>query len=68
MSEKQDIINRLLEMQAEFIKIEQSEGVTGAKYFDSDESSFMHKYRKEYEELSDKLINLAHAEKGSLRE
>ena len=68
MGEKQDIIKRMLEMQQEFIKIEQGDGIDGAEYYDSDPASFMHKYREEYALLADKLINMAHSEKGSRRD
>ncbi|HHZ87859.1 MAG TPA: hypothetical protein EYN73_05425 [Chromatiaceae bacterium] len=65
MSEKQDLIKRLLEMQTQFIAWEHDGGIDGAEYYNTDK---IKAYRDEYAELSDKLINMAHADKGSLRE
>lgn len=65
MSEKQDLIKRMLEMQQEFMKWEHDGGLNGKEYFDTDK---LKQYRAEYMELADKVVNLAHTEKGSLRE
>ena len=67
MSEKQEIINKLLEMQKMFIKYEQDNGVEMKDYFVPDESHPLHGFRQEYMDLANKLVDMAHEEKGSHR-
>ena len=67
MSEKQEIINKLLEMQKMFIKYEQENGVEMQDYFVPDEGHPLHGFRQEYMDLANKLVDMAHEEKGSHR-
>ncbi len=67
MSEKQEIINKLLEMQKMFIKYEQENGVEMKDYFVPDEGHPLHGFRQEYMDLANKLVDMAHEEKGSHR-
>ena len=67
MSEKQEIIKKLMEMQKMFIKYEQENGVEMKDYFVPDEGHPLHGFRQEYMDLANKLVDMAHAEKGSHR-
>ena len=67
MSEKKKIIKQMLEMQAQFIKIEQSGKFNAEEYYDSDGDSELSKYKRAYDELATRLVDLAHEEKGSHR-
>jgi hypothetical protein len=67
MSSKQEIMSRMLEMQRQFIQMEQREGVSMKDYFNPDSGSFLEQYREEYANLSRQLVDIAHAEKGSKR-
>ena len=67
MSEKQDIIKRMLELQKKFIAFEQENGLDGFDYYSPDSGHTLSGYRQEYAELATKVIDLAHAEAGSSR-
>ncbi|MFQ5755536.1 MAG: hypothetical protein ACE5H7_05510 [Acidiferrobacterales bacterium] len=67
MSEKQKVIKRMLELQKKFIDYEHNSGLNPADYFDTPLGHPLEDYRKEYDELTRKLVDLAHAEKGSHR-
>ncbi|HHO69326.1 MAG TPA: hypothetical protein ENK12_09865 [Gammaproteobacteria bacterium] len=67
MSERQEIISKLLEMQKKFMEYEHEHGVDPEEYWMADEGHPLHNYRKEYNELAMKLVDVAHAEKGSHR-
>jgi hypothetical protein len=67
MSEKQDIIKRMLELQKKFVAFEQENGVNGFDYYTPGEGHPLDGYRKEYNDLANKVVDLAHAEAGSHR-
>lgn len=67
MSDKQEKIKKMLEMQAKFIAYEQEHGVTAEEYFVAPEGHELHNYRQEYIALADEVVNMAHEEKGSKR-
>lgn len=67
MSEKQKIIERIMELQAEFIKYEQENGINPSDYFNPNEDHPLASYRQEHADLSRKLVDIAHEEKGSHR-
>jgi hypothetical protein len=67
MSEKQELIAKLLEMQKKFIAYEHENGVEMEDYFVADEGHPLHGFRQEYMDLANKLVDMAHAEKGSER-
>ena len=67
MSEKQELINKMMEMQKKFIDYEHKNGVSMEDYFVGEEGHPLHHYRQQYMEMAMKLVDLAHAEKGSLR-
>lgn len=67
MSEKQEIIKQMLELQRQFIEIEQGGKFSAEDYYDSDGDSELAKQKRTYDELATKLVDMAHAEKGSHR-
>ena len=67
MSEKQELINKMLEMQKKFIAFEHEKGVEMEDYFVGEEGHPLHKFRQEYQVLANKLVDMAHSEKGSHR-
>ena len=67
MSEKQEIIKQMMELQHKFIEIEQRGEFNAEEYYDSDGDSELAKHKRTFEELATKLVDLAHAEKGSHR-
>ena len=67
MSNKQELIKQMLEMQKKFIEYEQKNGVTQEEYFTGGKGHPLGDYRHEYNEIAIKLVDLAHAEKGSHR-
>lgn len=67
MSEKQEIINQMIEMQRRFIELEQKGEFSTEQYYDNEGESELAKYKRAYDELAVKLVDMAHAEKGSKR-
>ena len=67
MSEKQKIIKRIMELQQKFIELEHAGKFSAEEYYDTDGDSELAKYKREHEELATRLVDLAHAEKGSKR-
>ena len=67
MSEKQELIKKLLEMQKKFIDYEHENGVEMEDYFAAEEGHVLKGFRQEYMDMANKLVDMAHAEKGSHR-
>ena len=67
MSKKQEIIKKMLEMQKRFISYEQANGVDPEDYFNPTDDHELSGYRQQYQELANRLIDMAHEEKGSHR-
>jgi hypothetical protein len=67
MSEKQAIIKEMLELQHKFIALEQRGEFSTEEYYDSDGETEVARHKRNFEELATKLVDLAHAEKGSKR-
>ena len=67
MSNKQELIAKMMEMQKKFIAYEQENGVDMEDYFVGDEGHPLHNFRQEYMDLANQLVDMAHAEKGSRR-
>ena len=67
MSEKQEIIKQMMEMQRKFIDLEQKGQFSTEEYYDTEGESELAKYKRAYDELAIKLVDLAHEEKGSHR-
>ncbi len=67
MSEKQEIIKQMIEMQRKFIDLEQKGEFSAEEYYDSDGESELARYKQTYNDLAIKLVDMAHEEKGSHR-
>jgi hypothetical protein len=67
MSDKQEMIKKMIEMQKKFIAYEQKNGVTQEEYYAAPEGHELNNYRQEYADLAMKLVDSAHEEKGSHR-
>ncbi len=67
MSEKQEIIKQMLEMQRKFIELEHNGEFSIEEYYDTDGESELASYKRAYDELAIKLVDMAHADKGSHR-
>ena len=59
MAEKQKIIKQMLDLQQKFIKIEQNGEFRADEYYDSEGDSELAKYKKTYDELAVKLMDMA---------
>jgi len=64
--EKQDLIEKMLEMQKQFIEYEHEHGVTGKDYWASQEG-LLAGYRQEYMDMANRVVDLAHEIVGSAR-
>jgi hypothetical protein len=67
MSEKQKVIQQMLDLQRKFIDIEQRGEFSVEQYYDSEGGSELAQFKKTYNELAIKLVDMAHEEKGSHR-
>jgi len=67
MSDKQDLIKRMLELQKKFIAYEHENGLDPFDYYTPKPGHPLENYRQEYQELATKVLDLAHAEVGSRR-
>ena len=69
MSDKQKMIQEMLEMQKKFIEYERANGVDAVDYFtdNAGASHPLNQYRQKYAELATKVVDIAHGEKGSQR-
>jgi hypothetical protein len=65
MSEKQDLIKKMLELQKKFMEYEHQSGVEMEDYMLADEGHPLHGYRQQYRDIAMRVVDLAHAEKGS---
>ncbi|HHJ14689.1 MAG TPA: hypothetical protein ENJ79_10005 [Gammaproteobacteria bacterium] len=65
MSDKQEMIKKMIEMQKKFIDYEHKNGVSQEEYFAAPEGHELANYRHEYRDLAMKVVELAHEEKGS---
>lgn len=67
MSNKQELIAKLLEMQKKFIDYEHANGVEMKDYFVPEAGHPLHNFRQDYMALANQLVDAAHEEKGSHR-
>ncbi len=67
MSEKQEIIKQMMELQHKFIELEHNGKFSAEKYYDSDGDNELALHKRSFEELATRLVDLAHEEKGSHR-
>ena len=67
MSEKQEIIEQMMELQRKFIALEQNGQFSAEQYYDNEGDTELAIYKRSYDELATKLVDMAHEEKGSHR-
>ncbi|MFT5219495.1 MAG: hypothetical protein ACI9LO_000631 [Planctomycetota bacterium] len=67
MSEKLEIIQQMLDMQKKFIAIEQAGKFSSEEYYDPDGEGGLAEHKRVFDDLARKLVDIAHAEKGSHR-
>ncbi len=67
MSSKAELIKEMLEMQKKFSSYEQANGVDPKDYFKPEAGSEFDGYREKYQELANKVVDMAHKEAGSER-
>jgi hypothetical protein len=67
MNEKQQLIKDMLEMQKNFIAQEHATGIGSEEYYNPKEGTTLEGYQAKYNEMANRLIELAHEEKGSKR-
>jgi hypothetical protein len=64
--EKQDLIDKMLDMQKQFIEYEHQNGVSGKDYWASEDGLLVN-YRQEYMDMANRVVDLAHEIVGSSR-
>lgn len=65
-SEKQELIDKMLKMQKQFIDYEHQHGVSGKDYWASTEG-LLADYRQEYLDMANRVVDIAHEIVGSVR-
>jgi len=66
ITEKQELITKMLEMQKQFIDYEHQHGISGKDYWAS-KDGLLANYRQEYLGMANRVVDLAHAIVGSVR-
>lgn len=64
--EKQELIDKMLEMQKQFIAYEHEHGISGKDYWASKEG-LLADYRQEYMDMANRVVDIAHEMVGSNR-
>jgi len=64
--EKQDLIDKMLVMQKQFIEYEHENGVSGKDYWASSDG-LLANYRQEYIDMANRVVDIAHEIVGSSR-
>lgn len=67
MSDKQQLIKKMIQMQKKFSAYEREHGLSPGTYYDPPVDHPLSAYRAEYDDLARQLIDLAHEERGSRR-
>lgn len=65
MSEKQELIRQMIEMQKKFADYEHQDGIEAKDYFVPESGHPLDGYRQQYAELARKVLDLAHEERGT---
>ena len=64
--ERKEIIARILEIQKKFMDLERKKGVT-EKDIHLNPKGIVKEYKEEHEKLANRLVDIAHQIKGSIR-
>lgn len=64
--EKQELIDKMLKMQKQFIDHEHEHGVSGKDYWAS-KDGLLADYRQEYSDMANRVVDIAHEIVGSSR-
>ena len=64
--ERKEIIARILEIQKKFMELEREKGVT-EKDIHHNPKGIVKEYKEEHENLANRLVDIAHQIKGSIR-
>jgi hypothetical protein len=65
-SEKQELIDKMIEMQKQFIDYEHEHGVSGKDYWAPSEGLLV-EYRENYMDMANRVVDIAHQIVGSSR-
>ena len=66
LEERKQIIARLLDIQKRFMDLEREKGVT-EKDLHQNPKGIVKEYKEEHEKLANRLVDIAHKIKGSIR-
>ena len=66
MKEKNELIQKMLEMQRQFVDFEHKNGISGKDYYYSQEG-LLKDYREEYRNMAMRVVDIAHQIVGSVR-
>jgi hypothetical protein len=66
LEERKQIIARLLDIQKRFMDLERDKGVT-EKDLHQNPKGVLKEYKEEHEKLANRLVDIAHKIKGSIR-
>tara|TARA_B100001063_G_scaffold42881_1_gene36694 strand:- start:751 stop:984 length:234 start_codon:yes stop_codon:yes gene_type:complete len=64
--ERKEIITRMLDIQKRFMELERDKGVT-EKDLHQNPKGVLKEYKEEHEKLANRLVDIAHQIKGSIR-
>lgn len=65
MTEKQELIQKMMEMQKKFMAYEHEHGVLQREYFAPEPGHVLENYKDEFTRMANRLGELAHEEQGS---
>jgi hypothetical protein len=66
IKEKQELIDKMLSMQKQFIDYEHNQGISGKDYWAS-KDGLLANYRQDYINMANRVVDLAHTIVGSVR-
>ncbi len=66
MKEKSELIQKLLDMQKQFIEYEHEHGISGKDYWAS-KDGLLADYREKFNEMAQRLVDVSHELVGSAR-
>ncbi len=68
LSEKQQLIAKIIKLQKTFMQKQRESGVSAQEYYSPEEDDdALSKYHEEHEKLATRLVDLAHQEQGTSR-